>query len=167
MEPACSALFAVALLSLSLGTACGSTCTKGGSCGGSGSVVQVNVQGSPEAFESRRVLIAGVETPAAKPSGPGMVSTFEILCTMDRDRFLNAPITVTVTDMAGAAISETQVERFACRLSESPGYQEIVWIWLQDDGTILADFTAGSSNVYTSCAPPAGGYTCGPETPQL
>jgi hypothetical protein len=128
-------------------------------CGGSEStagdyLVDFQIVGSVAAFEGRAIEVEGKIAPPARrlvsadPELRDMMVTELGLCTHSHDRFLTSPTQVVV--LAGdVPISETSVDRVACRLStEEGGDEEGVQVFLEEDGTIVADWDDPRTETY-------------------
>jgi hypothetical protein len=115
-------------------------------CGGDGGpyAVFIGVTGSATALATYSVM-AGPKV-AARENGQDVA----ILCTHDRQKFLNAEIPL-VVEQNGAPVYTATLERYACRLSDQPGAAEQTFLYLQDDGTLLHDVTAGDPRVWQAC----------------
>jgi hypothetical protein len=108
--------------------------------------VGVQVSGSANAL-SAFVVFVGSKQLMPPPGGQG---AYVELCTQHRDTFLNAPIPL-VVQQNGTSIYSASLNRFACKLAEHPGHIEIDYLFLQDDGTLLHDTSAGDARVWATC----------------
>ena len=113
--------------------------------------VDVIVSGSAFALSTFQVDIG---TKQLQSSGTG--GQVE-LCTHDRELFFNAPVPL-VVQQGGETVYSDTLERFGCKLSDMPGGIEINNLFLQDDGSLLHDVTAGDPRVSAWCA--SFGSTC-------
>jgi hypothetical protein len=114
-------------------------------CGSDGAyAVMVMVTGSADALANYTVM--------AGPEEAYLVTGYDsaVVCTHDRQKFLNTSIPLLV-EQKGAQIFSGTLERYACRLSQSPGDTEFDYLYLEDDGTLLHDLTPGDPRVWAAC----------------
>jgi hypothetical protein len=140
----------------------------GGQAGGGGYLLDLKLQGSPQAFSNRQISVDDAIVGPPRPVDPvtGWQTAFASLCTLSKDQFLNHPVHVVVTSTTdGAVVSTTDVARFVCKFSTSDfpnaHWEQDTW-FVDDDGTIEANTTdltkTGSACGDGSAGP--GGYVC-------
>jgi hypothetical protein len=118
------------------------------SCGSSDGpyAVDVTVTGSVAAFSNYMVMVGTKQVPWT-----GGQMGFVELCTQSSQKFLDAPIPLAV-EQNGVAINSSSFQRYACKLTDHGGHVEYDNLFLQDDGTLLSDLTAGDVRVWASCS---------------
>jgi hypothetical protein len=140
----------VTLMTCVLSTACSS----GDS---TSSIVNICVDASPQAASGRTVRIGGLDFgPFVVNVNNGTASICNYLCTKSRQRFLEASLPATVSDASGV-ISTALVNVVACAFAKNSGSQEMTHLFLEENGTLLADPTAGDTRVWATCADLPGG----------
>ncbi len=113
------------------------------SLGGCGSdtrryAITFDVVGPEMAFVGRSIRVQG--RPSVPRSDPPNNTIAEVgLCTSSREKLLNTQIQVVVSDDAGI-LSDTLVERVACKFGDTNGNWEIDQVFLADDGSIVSAF---------------------------
>jgi hypothetical protein len=117
------------------------------SCGGGDGpyAVDVVLTGSATAFSTFEIQVGPKQVQTA--ASGGQVE----LCTRSRQKFLEAPIPLGVRQ-GGTTVYADSLERFACKLADNPGHIELDYLFLQDDGTLLHDLTAGDARVWATCS---------------
>jgi len=108
-------------------------------------LVGVTLNGDPGAFSNRVVFVGGKQV--ASPNGVG---GYVELCTQSKDKFLNAEVPLAVKQDETTTYSGT-LRRYACALAENSGHMEMNYLFLQRDGILLHDITAGDVRVWASC----------------
>jgi hypothetical protein len=118
----------------------------GAGCGGDSKpyAVDVIVSGSANAFSTFSVQIGPKQVQTSATGGQVE------LCTRSQQKFLEAPVPLVVRQ-GGTTVSSDSLERFACKLSDTPGHIELDYLFLQDDGSLLHDLTAGDPRVWATC----------------
>jgi hypothetical protein len=145
------------LLCLGLLIGCG-----GGAAEEGGYIIRFTVKGSPTAFDGRVVTVQGKRM--SEPFRSTTFSSSEVyLCTNSVDRFINDPVLVRVS-ASDQLVSETKVNRVGCRFREGPlGPQEHNLVYLEDDGTISADFGSDDRLISGCTQPNARAPYCVPD----
>jgi hypothetical protein len=136
----------------SFALACGSDPTSPPATAG---VINVEIIGDPAAFEGRTIEVEGkmAGTPRTRSGFPDQRIVNAGVCTNDRQRFLEAPLHIVVRS-SDSILSETTMQRVACRYASDPGSEENNMIVLEKDGTISADF-GNDPRTFATCSRPS------------
>jgi hypothetical protein len=130
------------------------------SCGDESHVflLDLTVTGSPTAVAGRTIK-AGKRDMQAFAVRNGIGSTFVELCTPSGQKFRDASIPLEVRS-GSTLVSTATVRVTACSFAKPPGSREETNLYLEEDGTLLTDATAGDVRVVAFCSDLGGGPVC-------
>jgi hypothetical protein len=117
-------------------------------------VVDVFVDANPSGAANRVVRVGDLDLSPFKIIN-NQASTFGFVCTSSREHFLEASIPVSVID-ATEVVSTSVLRVVACAYGAS-GPREQAQLFLEDDGRLLTDPTAGDPRVWAICSSIPGG----------
>jgi hypothetical protein len=137
------------LILLSLASACDSPHVFG---------LELTVTGSPLAVAGRTIKAGPREMPAFKINNDAG-STYLALCTPSGEKFRNASIPLTVWS-GQTLVSTAELRVTACLYAKPPGSWEETFLYLEEDGTLLTDVTAGDLRVRADCVQIPLGSVC-------
>jgi hypothetical protein len=121
-------------------------------------ILDLRVKGSPTAVAGRTIK-AGKRDMLAFQVINGEGSTFVELCTPSEQKFRHGSVPLEVWSNS-ALVSTASVSVTACAFAKPPGPRELANIYLDEDGMLLTDPTAGDLRVTASCSDLPGGSIC-------